>query len=70
MLPHQEAKAIEREEDLLSFQRQLADARENLRLIEEREAEFALSTDVPLLLVKEKRHLLGRIAELEQQLAG
>jgi hypothetical protein len=53
-----------------SLQRQLAEARENLHLIEERETEYPLSTDIPLLLVKEKRRLLGRIAELEQQLAA
>jgi uncharacterized protein YjbI with pentapeptide repeats len=57
------------EENLLSLRRQLAEARANLHLIEEREAEFPLSTDIPLLIVKEKRHLLERIAELEQQLA-
>jgi formylglycine-generating enzyme required for sulfatase activity len=53
-----------------SLQRQLAEARENLRLVEEREAEYPLSTDIPLLLVKEKRRLLARIEELEQQLAA
>jgi hypothetical protein len=57
-------------ENLLLLQRQLAEARENLRLIEEREAEYPLSTDIPLLLVKEKRHLLGRIDELKEQLAA
>jgi hypothetical protein len=57
-------------EDSLSLQRQLANARESLRLIQEREAEYPLSTDIPLLLVKEKRHLLERITELEQRLAA
>jgi hypothetical protein len=58
------------DEDLLSLRRQLANARENLNLIEERESEYPLSTDVPLLLVKEKRRLLARIDELEQRLAA
>jgi hypothetical protein len=56
-------------EDLTSLRRQLAEARENLRLIQERKAEFVLSTDVPLQLVKEERRWLDRIAELEQRLA-
>jgi hypothetical protein len=58
------------EEDSLSLQRQLANARENLRLMEERESEYPLSTDIPLLNVKEKRRLLEKIAELERQLAA
>jgi hypothetical protein len=56
--------------DLHSLRRQLANARENLNLIEERESEYPLSTDVPLLLVKEKRRLLAKINELEQRLAA
>ena len=56
-------------EDLSSLRRQIAEARENLRLIQERKAEFVLSTDVPLQLVKEERRWLDRIAELEQRLA-
>jgi nucleotide-binding universal stress UspA family protein len=57
-------------EDLPSLRRQLAEARENLRLIQERKNEFVLSTDVPLQLVKEERRWLDRIAELEQRLAA
>jgi nucleotide-binding universal stress UspA family protein len=57
-------------EDLTSLRRQLAEARENLRLIQERKAEFVLSTEVPLQLVKEERRWLDRIAELEQRLAA
>jgi hypothetical protein len=51
------------------LRRQLAEAQVNLQLIEEREAEYVLSTDVPLGLVKEKRRLRERIADLEAQLA-
>ena len=50
------------------LRRQLAEARTNLQLIEERESEFVLGTDVPLQLVKEKRRLQQRMAELESQL--
>lgn len=53
-----------------SLRRQLAEARENLRLIEEREAEFVLGTDVPLQLRKEKRRLRKCIVELERRLAA
>jgi hypothetical protein len=53
-----------------ALRRQLFEARENLLLIEEREDEYPLSTDVPLSLVKEKRRLLQRIAELEARLRG
>jgi hypothetical protein len=56
--------------DLHSLQRQLANTRENLNLIEERESEYPLSTDIPLLLVKEKHRLLASIDELEQRLAA
>jgi len=55
-------------DDAASLRRQLAEARANLRLIEEREAEYVLGTDVPLQLVKEKRRLQERIAGLEARL--
>ena len=54
--------------DAESLRHQLAQARANLRLIEEREAEYVLSTDVPLQLVKEKQRLQQRIADLEARL--
>jgi len=56
-------------ETVASLRRQLAEARKNLRLIEERKAEYVLSTDVPLQLIKEERQLRARIAELTVQLA-
>ena len=52
-----------------SLHHQLSQARVNLQLIEERESEYVLGTDVPLGLVKEKRRLQQRIAELEAELA-
>jgi hypothetical protein len=52
-----------------SLRRQLAEARANLLLIEEREGEYVMGTDVPLQLVKEKRRWQQRITELEVQLA-
>jgi hypothetical protein len=49
--------------------RQLAEARVNMQLIEDRESEYVLRNDVPLGLVKEKRRLREKIANLEAQLA-
>jgi formylglycine-generating enzyme required for sulfatase activity len=57
----------ESESDLASLRRQLAEARENLRLIQERKFEFAMETDIPLQLIKEEKQLLERIEELEQR---
>jgi len=51
-----------------SLQRQLAELRENLRLIEERESQFVQETDIPLQLIKEERGIQARIADLEQRL--
>jgi hypothetical protein len=42
-----------REEELKSLRRQRDEAEENLRLIHERKAEYPLSTDVPIHLIKE-----------------
>jgi hypothetical protein len=53
-----------------SWQNQLNNYRDSLRLVEERMAEFVLATDVPLQLVREKERLLARIAELEAKLSG
>jgi outer membrane protein assembly factor BamB len=55
-------------DDRESLERQLQSARENLRLIEERKAEFVLGTDVPLQLIKEEQRLRDKIAELEAKL--
>jgi hypothetical protein len=55
--------------EIASLRHQLDQARENMRLIREREAEYVLGTDVPLQLVKEKRRLGERIANLEARLA-
>lgn len=55
--------------DIASLHRQLADAEANLRLIAERKAEFVLSTDIPLQLIKEERELKARIADLRQRIA-
>jgi tetratricopeptide (TPR) repeat protein len=64
----QELAALHKD-DSDSLRRQLAEARDNLRIIQERKAEFVLSTDVSLQLVKEERRLLDEIAGLEQRLA-
>ncbi len=51
-----------------SLRRQLAEARANLRLIEERKDEYVMGVEVPLQLIKEERRLQEKIAELEQRL--
>lgn len=53
-----------------SLRRQLSEALENLRLLQERKAEYVMSTDVPLQLIKEERRLLERIEELEQAIGS
>ena len=68
--PHKQPSAPLSGEEAASLQRQLREARENLRLIEERKAEFVLETDVPLQIVKEERRLTERITELERKLSG
>ena len=62
--------AADRAQEKTSLQRQLAEARENLRLIEDRKAEYVLEVDVPLQLIKEERRWRDRIAELEAKLRG
>jgi hypothetical protein len=58
------------EKNLHSLQLELVRMQNNLRLIQERKAEYVISTEIPLNLIKEERHLLDRIAELEQQLSA
>ncbi len=53
-----------------SLQHDLKEARENLALIEERIADYVLSTDVPLQLIKEQRRLKSRIGQVERRLAA
>ena len=67
--PSPKSKPSTTEAELESLQRQLVEARENLRLIEERMAAFVMSTDIPLQLVKEKQRLQSRIADLERCIA-
>ena len=62
--------ATDRAQEKTSLQRQLAEARENLRLIEDRKAEYVLEVEVPLQLIKEERRWRDRIAELEAKLRG
>jgi len=58
----------ETESELASLRRQLAEARENMRLIQERKSQYVMGTDIPLQLAKEERQLLERIEELEQRI--
>jgi hypothetical protein len=58
-----------RDESVLdSLRRQLTQEQENLRLVEERKSQYVQEEDTPLQLIKNERHLLKRIAELEQQI--
>ena len=52
-----------------SLQGQLEEARENLRLVQERKTQYVMETDVPLDLIKQERRWEQQIADLEQQLA-
>ena len=52
-----------------AMRHELKEARENLALVEERMADYVLSTDVPLQLIKEQRRLKSRIRQLERRLA-
>jgi len=49
---------------------QLAEARENLRLIQERKSQYVMEPDIPLDLIKQERRLVKRIEELEQHEHG
>lgn len=48
----------------------LAALREHLRLIEERQGQYVLQTDIPLQLVREERRIRAEIAKLEQQIGS
>jgi hypothetical protein len=63
-----DAPVTDRAREKTFLQRQLVEARENLRLIEDRKAEYVLEVDVPLQLIKEEQRLRDRIAELEAKL--
>jgi hypothetical protein len=54
--------------DLDALRRQLRQEQENLRLIQERKAEYVLATDIPLDLVKRERQLMENVAKLEQKI--
>jgi len=58
----------DRARETVSWQQQLAEAQENLRVIEEHKAKYVLEVDVPLQLIKEERRLRDGIAELEAKL--
>ena len=46
-------------ESIRSLREQLDAGEENLRLVQERKAEYVLETDVPLQLIREDRRLEG-----------
>lgn len=53
-----------------SLQRQLADARENLRLIEEHKARYVQEIDIPLQIIKDERRWKEQITEIEMKLGA
>lgn len=53
-----------------SLQQQLANAQENLLLIQERQSEYVLSIDIPLQLKKEERALQRKIEALRDCIAA
>jgi hypothetical protein len=55
-------------EQVSSWQRMLANYRDNLLLIEERMSEYIDMTEIPLQLIKNKRLTEARVTELEQKL--
>jgi hypothetical protein len=59
----------DRRERIESLRHQLSEAVANLRLIEERNAQYVMDVDVPLQLVKQKRTYRQEIADLQKQLA-
>ncbi len=52
-----------------SLVKQLSDAEENLRLIDERIAQYVQEVDVPLQLIKDQRRLQRWIARLQRRIA-
>jgi hypothetical protein len=56
--------------EIEALRHDLKEARENLTLVDERIADYVLSTDVPLQLIKEQRRLKSRIRQVERRLAG
>jgi len=55
-------------DDIQSLRTQLAEAEENLRLIQERKAKYVLETNIPLQLIKDERRLEVQIADLRERL--
>jgi hypothetical protein len=55
-------------EPIQALKMELLALKENLDLVRERRSEYVLSTDIPLQLVKEERHLVERIRRLERRI--
>ncbi|MCX6030812.1 MAG: hypothetical protein NT169_16140 [Chloroflexi bacterium] len=66
--PAASCTSAESSEDMASVVRQLAELRENLRLIDERKSQYVQETEIPLQLIKTEGRLKERIAELEARL--
>ena len=55
-------------DEIQSLQQQLASLRENLRLVDERKAQYVEENEIPLQLVKNEKKLRERIAAIERKL--
>ncbi len=55
-------------EEIPSLRGQLAEAEENLRLIQDRKTKYVLETNIPLQLIKDERRLEVQIADLRKRL--
>jgi hypothetical protein len=66
--PRYDETTEEKSKELDFLRSQLKKARDNLRLIEERKAEYVLQVNVPFQLIKAERRWRERIAELERKL--
>jgi energy-coupling factor transporter ATP-binding protein EcfA2 len=51
-----------------ALRQQIEELERNLRLLEEQETKFVLSTDIPLQLIREKATIQTRLAELQERL--
>jgi len=53
-----------------SLHRQLAEAKENLRLIEERKAQYVMNVDIPLQLLKEEQAQRKKVTDLQAKVTS
>jgi hypothetical protein len=64
----QESMNVTERREAQSLLQQFDDAQENLRLVQERKAQYVQEVDIPLQLIKDEKHWIKQIAELEAAL--